>query len=534
MHRAPLQVSPENAALIEALLDPAAFDYPVSRTELIETHISWVVLAGEFVYKIKKPLVLDFLDFGSLERRRHFCEEEIRLNKPWAPEIYLEVVPISVVDGQAKFGDDSDPVEYAVRMRRFDQDLRLDCQLKAGKLSVEDMKELAQNIGLRHESAPRIESTQRDRVLDLTASFMRDNFDSLESGIDAAILDTLREWTERELQQHFDLLAERFDAGFVRDCHGDLHLGNLVRLPSGITTFDCIEFNTDLRHIDVFADIAFLVMDLVARKRHDLAAHFLNRYLEVTGDYGGVSLLSVFFVYRCLVRAKVAMIRSSERDDDADRAADVNESLFYCDMATRQAVQRTPILLIMHGLSGSGKTRVSGQLMAALPAIRLRSDIERKRMFEVPELASSESGVGEGIYSKDAGIAVYERLNDTARRLLSSGHSVILDAAFLKQAERAAAKKVASACHSPVVIVDVTAPESVLRNRLVERAASRGDVSEADEKILDYQLRTAEQLGAAEEDIVIDCDNSTDVDLSSLVAKINNVVSRKIQRENVE
>ena len=526
MHRAPIEVSRENAELVEALLDPEAFDHPVSTTELIETHISWVILAGDLVYKVKKPIALDFLDFGSLDRRRHFCEEEVRLNKPWAPGIYLDVVPISVIDGQAKVGDGSDPVEYAVRMRRFDQSLRLDQQLEDGKLSVEDMKELAANIALRHERAPHIESTQRDRVLDLTAKFMRDNVVALEGGIDAAILEPLREWTESEIQKQSDLIAERFDAGYVRDCHGDLHLGNLVRLPSGITTFDCIEFNTDLRHIDVMCDLAFLVMDLVARKRSDLAAHFLNRYLEATGDYGGVQLLNLFFVYRCLVRAKVAVIRSEERDDPEQRQTDVDEARFFCALASRQAQWKNPVLVIMHGLSGSGKTWVSGQLMAALPAIRIRSDIERKRLFGIGETGSSRSAVGGGIYSRETSRKVYAHLLHTCRMIMTSGHSVILDAAFLAQAERAEALRVARECGCPAVIVEVGAPADLLRERISRRMKEEGTVSEASLDVLEYQLASAEMLTAEERKFAIRCDNVDLHDVDFLVGAIQDAASQ--------
>ena len=265
----------------------------------------------------------------------------------------------------------------------------------------------------------------------------------------------------------------------MRNCHGDLHLANIVRLPDGIATFDCIEFNADFRQIDVMCDVAFLVMDLVERKRHDLAAHFLNRYLEATGDYDGVAVLSLYFVYRCLVRAKVAVIRSGEREDNGARDADIEEAASYSDMAIRQIADRNPVLVIMHGLSGSGKTFVSNQLMAALPAIRVRSDVERKRMFGLDEHASSHSPVGQGIYTKDANDAVYTRLYAVANTVLSSGRNVILDAAFLRQAERATAFHVAQDCGCSAVIVDVQAPEKILRDRLRDRDRDKQNVSEA-------------------------------------------------------
>lgn len=521
MHRVGTHVTPLETGLIRALMRPAAFDHPVGSVELIETHISWLILTDDYVYKIKKPIVLDFLDFGDLERRKFYCEEEIRLNKPWAPDIYLDVVPIGLEDGQPQFGAGGTAIEYAVRMRRFDQSMRLDVQLELGLLSVADMKELARNIAARHMAAAVVAASQRERTVSLAKEFIWDNFTALEGFADGAALDRLRRWTTRELQDLDDLLWKRFDDGYIRDCHGDLHLGNLVRLADGITTFDCIEFNTDLRHIDVVCDIAFLIMDLVARRRHDLAAHFLNRYLECTGDYGCMRLLSLYFVYRCLVRAKVAAIRSEERDNDSARQEDRAEMGRYCDMALRQIAERTPKLVLMCGLSGSGKTWVSGQLMAAMPAIRMRSDLERKRMFGIGETDDSASDIGSGIYSSAASLRVYARLCDTARMILQSGHNVILDAAFLHRAERAMAIAVARDCGVPYRLVAVQAPPKLMRERLRIRATDALDASEAGLEVLEHQLATVEPMTATEKAMAIPCENLGEIDIHELTARIN-------------
>ena len=497
-----------------------AFDHEISGLELIETHISWLILAGDFAYKIKKPVVLDFVDFGTLEKRKYFCEEEIRLNRQWAPGIYLDVVPVTMEDGRPRFGGEGEVVEYAVRMRRFGDDLRLDRQLEAGLLDAGDMKELGAAIATRHGAAPRVDASLRDRVLALTQRFMQDNFVALQGDVDDAILDPVRQWTERELDAKSGLLAQRFDDGRVRDCHGDLHLGNLVRLSDGIATFDCIEFNADLRFIDVICDISFLVMDLVERGRPELAAHFINRYLEVTGDYGGVAVLRLFVVYRCMVRAKVASILASEREEPEDAERDRMECMDFCNLASKQIAPSRPCLVLMHGLSGSGKTWVSTRLMAALPAIRLRSDIERKRLFGIGELGASESAVGGGIYSDDASDAVYQRLFELAWEILASGYSVILDAAFLDRARRERAIAVAGETSCPAVIVDVRAPESVLRERLSARAAIGTDPSEASAAVLGHQLSTLEPLSTSEKARTVVCDNTGSLDEAELLARI--------------
>lgn len=520
MHRAGTAVTPLDTSLIDSLMSPAAFSHPVRAVQLIETHISWVFLAGDYVYKVKKPIALDFLDFRDLERRKFYCEEEIRLNQPWAPDIYLDVAPITDDNGQPRFGGGGAPIEYAVRMRRFDQQLRLDLQLERGKLSIADMKELGRIIAVRHTAAQVVDEDQRDRVVALTKEFIWDNFAALDGFIDAAELNSLRKWTERELKKVDALLWQRFDDGFVRDCHGDLHLANLVRLPGGITTFDCIEFSTDLRHIDVACDIAFLIMDLVARGRRDLGAHFLNRYLECTGDYGSMGMLSLYFVYRCLVRAKVAVILSKERESDEARQADLSEAQRYCEMAKRQATARTPVLVIMSGLSGSGKTWVSGQLMAALPAIRIRSDLERKRIFGLSETEGSASRIGSGIYNDDANRIVYQCLYDSARIILGAGHNVILDAAFLKSADRATATSIAADCGLPCILLEVTSPAKELRDRIRQRSIHADDASEAGLEVLEHQRATAEPFTDDEKAIAVCCKNTGEVNVESIVRQI--------------
>ena len=518
MHNAGAQVLPIDASLVEALLRPDAFPHPADDIELMETHISWVVLAGNYAYKIKKPVVLDFLDFGTLEKRRHFCEEELRLNRPWAPELYLDIVAITGPADEPVMDGDGEALEYAVKMLRFDQGLRLDRQLADGLLTVPDMKELGQNIAARHAAADRPDPVNREYLIGRAIHYFRENFDHLGDILEEDEFRFLRDWTERELEQHATTMRQRFDDGFVRDCHGDLHLGNLVRLPSGITTFDCIEFNPDLRNTDVFADVGFLFMDLTEKGHPELAAHFLNRYLERSGDYEGVVLLDLYFVYRCLVRAKVAAIRSRERDDEDERTTDIADARDYSAMARRQATTGEPVLVIMHGLSGSGKTWLSERLMAALPAIRVRSDIERKRLFGLDETADSESGIGSGIYSPSASVETYERLFTLADRLLAAGHHVILDAAFLKKKQRVFAKSVASSLGVNSVLVCAETPVDALRSRIERRAKRRDEASEADLAVLEHQLESAAPVGSNE--AAISVDTTLDVDIGRLVSAV--------------
>lgn len=512
--------------LVKSLLDPAAFPHPVESIEVVETHVSWVILTGPFAYKIKKPIKLPFLDFRELSSRLFYCEEEVRLNRPWASDIYLDVVPICVRAGHALVGGDWPAVEYAVRMRQFDQDERLDAQLDANKLSMDDMHELANTIASHHQSANIIGSDRRDETISLIKDAMWENLDALEGQIAKNTLQTLRQWTTRELDRLDQKLEQRFDNGFVRECHGDLHLSNLVRLPAGITAFDCIEFSADIRNIDVMCDVAFLVMDLVSRQRSDLAYRFLNRYLELTGDYSSMEIFALYFVYRCLVRAKVAAIRRLERNYDNQAKSDRSRVQEYCDMALKQTLQRTPTLIVMHGLSGSGKTWVSTRLMSALRAVRVRSDIERKRMFDLDETADSGSGVAQGIYTEAANRELYGRLHELAAAILRAGHDVILDAAYLRFAERQHAREIAADCNVGLVIIHAHAPVNILRDRISERAGSGHESSEADLAVLEYQLENTESLTSEEQREIISWESREELDVEDLSRRLRNSVSR--------
>ncbi len=320
----------------KSLLEPGAFPHTVEHIELIETHISWVILTGPYAYKIKKPVQLEFLDFRDLKRRRFYCEEEIRLNQDWTPEIYMDVVTVNKDQNRLRIGGTEPIVEYAVRMRQFEQSARLDSQLAAGALTAPDMHELAAIIAKHHQQATVCGPELKNTIVTLTRKFMLDNFEPLESLIQENKLGPLRRWTAVELNKLEMRLHRRYDDGFVRDCHGDLHLANLVRLPTGIAAFDRIEFGAKIREIDVINDIAFLVMDLFAKGRSDLGFLVLNRYLELTGDYDSVSMFNLYFVYRCLVRAKVMAIHCHKCNESADTEKHMAELHRYLDLAGAQ------------------------------------------------------------------------------------------------------------------------------------------------------------------------------------------------------
>ncbi len=352
--------------LIRSLLYERAYAHPVENIRLLDTHISWVILTGNFAYKIKKPIKLEFLDFSSLEQRRHFCEEELRLNRRWARDLYVEVVPISGSFEDPKVGGGGEPIEYAVKMVQFPQSAQLDAQLDAGLLTEADMIALAERIAAQHGTIPACTQLSEKDTVRLVRHPMLENIEHLKQHVSWDELQGLSAWTGNNLQELWSTLIQRQEEGFVRECHGDLHLANLVRLPSGISAFDCLEFNAELRNIDVISDVSFLVMDLISRGRQDLAYSFINRYLECTGDYAGMSVFGLYFVYHALIRAKIAAIHSLERSEESDRQRDLDEMSHYCSVARRFTETSRPCLILMHGFSGSGKTWLSQQLDFAL------------------------------------------------------------------------------------------------------------------------------------------------------------------------
>jgi len=480
-------------ALIQALKRPECYPHPVDRIELIETHLSWVLLAGRYVYKVKKPLDLGFADFSTLERRRHFCEEELRLNSRYAPAIYLDVVGIRGTPSAPALHGDSPVIEYAVKMRRFPQELLASRMLEAGKLSRDQARSLAERVASFHAQAAVARAStpygEPDAVLAAALENIRQLIGMVLPTIHQTMLHELWLWTERHFAGLRETIRARKSAGLIRECHGDLHLDNVALLDGAITPFDGIEFNDELRWIDIASDAAFTVMDLAAQGRPDLAWEFLDAWLEQTGDYAALELLPFYMIYRALVRAKVAWMR-----DPAEGGAFRR----YLELARACAKPGVPAVFIMHGLSGSGKTTVATALGRAFGAIRIRSDVERKRLAGRSPLEQSHSGIGNGLYGEDATRATYEKLQSLATRLIRCGFPVVMDAAFLRRWQRDLLRRAAEDAHAPFTIVSLRTDAKTLRERIRARRDRGTDASEADEAVLQHQLAAQDPLAGSE------------------------------------
>lgn len=485
---------------IRTLLEARAYPHPVTELRLVETHISWVVLTGVHAYKIKKPVNLGFLDFSTLELRRRACLDELRLNRRLAPQLYLEVVPITGPLERPAVAGDGPPIEYAVRMREFAQEAQLDRLLDAGRLEPQDIDALAIAVARFHAAAP---TAPPDSPFGRPAEVQRPVYGNLAAllagteGATRAAVARLAAWAADRDADLGTLMEQRRREGFVREVHGDLHLANLVKLESGIAAFDCIEFSEALRWLDVVSDLAFATMDLRFRGREDLAYRLLNRYLEASGDYAGLRLLRYYEVYRALVRAKIALLRRSQLAA-SEQGAPSQALDAYVGLARRLSTAGASAVILMHGFSGSGKSRLSEVLMTTLPALRLRSDIERKRLHGLRPGEASGSSLMGGIYSAAVSERTYAHLAAAAAAILDGGETVVVDAAFLRRADRDRFRQLARRRGLAFAIVSCEAPVAELQRRIAERARLGTDASEADQAVLERQLATAEPLDEEE------------------------------------
>ncbi len=500
-------------ALIDALQDPTLYDHPVTAFQVIETHSSWVLLTGLMAYKIKKPIDLGFLDFSSLEKRHTDCLEEIRLNRRLAESLYLDVVPITGIPEKPRLGGTGTAIEYAVRMRQFDPETQLDVLIEKGELTAAICRRLAKRIARFHADCPTAQEDSDFGQPEAIRQAVFDNFIHLaEMDIrveERAHIDDIHTWTRTQHERLAASFANRRAAGHIRECHGDLHLANIALINGDPLPFDCLEFNPNLRWIDTMSEMAFLVMDLDRRCRADLARVTLNAYLEAGGDYEGITLFRYYAVYRAMVRVKVAAIRRTQAGADELEALS-REISAGLKLAQRYTMPTEGRLILTHGLSGSGKSLVSAKLLAEADIIRTRSDVERRRLF--PESA--------GRYSAAASQATYAHLTHVAKHIIKAGYSALIDATFLKQTQRAGFIALAEALNCPLVILDLQAPEELLRQWIRERALRGGDPSEADEAVLTRQIQTYDPLSNGELRYAVSVDTSQTIDAGALAEAI--------------
>lgn len=468
-----------------ALRRPCAYPHPAGRVVRIETHISVVYLAGRYAYKICKPVDLGFADFTTVSARLECCRKALQLNRRLAPSLYLCVETIRRFRGSFEIGRIGRPVDYALKMRRFDERDTFYEQIAHAALQGRDIDRIAQKLAHFHLHAadrpPRGTFGSAARTSEQLDAALR----SLERIAPTRISGGVRDWYRQEIARQRSHFETRREQGFVKACHGDLHLGNIVRRRGELACFDCVEFSDELRWIDIAADIAFLVMDLLAHERGDLATRLLNVWLECTGDYAGLAALRLYVVYRALVRALVAALKQRDhpRDDAAAAAFDA-----YFGLAVRLTAPASPFVILCHGFSGSGKSVASKALAQRIGAVRLSSDIERKRPMR------DDGAFASARYTDEAIDNNYARLRMLAETTLDALCPVIVDATFLKRAHRASFIELAAGRSIPVYIATFNADLPVLAERLKRRADEGPQPSDATESVLRLQLERAEPL----------------------------------------
>jgi len=461
--------------------------------EVIETHGAYVFLAGDRAIKMKRAVWFPYMDFSTLEKRRAACEEELRLNRRTAPGLYRDALPITRDSaGRMALDGKGEAVDWVVIMARFDQDTLFDRLAGQGGLCVPRLEALADAIAAFHAAAERKPETDFAAAMRGTIG---GNAESLRRWIgepfDAASVDRVDARCTGLLEEALPLLAERATDGFVRRCHGDLHLRNICLVDGRPTLFDCIEFNESFATIDVLYDLSFLLMDLEHRDLRRPANLVLNRYLARTGDFGGLGALQLYFCARAEIRAHVSAAMAAAQDDPDEAAEDIAEAERYLALALQLSAPVKPCLIAVGGLSGSGKTTLAHALAPGIGgapgAVVLRSDVLRKRRFGVDLFEK----LPEEAYSREASRQVYDEMNALAAKALDDGVSVVVDAVFRNEGERAAIRDIAAAADVPFVGLWLEVSPSEQDERLETRSR---DVSDATVDIGRAQRRNAEAV----------------------------------------
>jgi aminoglycoside phosphotransferase family enzyme/predicted kinase len=458
------------------MLNPHRYAHAATSVELLETHISWVLLAGEYAYKIKKPVNFGFLDYSTLARRKRFCQAEVELNQRYAPNLYIDVVAIGGPAEAPRLGATSNILDYAVRMHRFGDHAVLADRDDLAQLDAKLLDTFASSLATIHANAPRRPDFGG---AELAMRPVRDSLDELRQHAPAtahASIENVTAAMEREYSTLQPLLQSR--ASHIRECHGDLHLGNLALMNDEVLAFDGIEFNDALRCIDPVSDLAFLLMDLHERGWPEQANRVLTIYMENSGDYAGLAALRFYRAYRALVRAKVAALQWHA---DTGRSELATNCCRYLNEALISLQPTPPFLLIVRGVSGSGKSYMALKLAARFGALRLRSDRERKRL-------ASGDHADLRLYGQRMSNLTYRKLNRLAVEVIEAGYPVVLDATFLDATRIRTVIETAKQRNIPLASIDCHAPLEVMRQRLAARARLGDDPSDADRNILDAQL----------------------------------------------
>ncbi len=489
------------------MLDPAFYPKPPVEVTHRTTHISHLFFAGELVFKVKKAVRFSFLDYSTLKKRRHFLQEELRLNRRLAPSVYIGVMPITFDDLGWRLGGWAEPVEYTLVMRRLPDKRMLPSLLETAQVTPAMMRELAELLACFHREAERVNGITPQCYGATVQKQWNDNLADLERFVgelfDAESVGAIQKFAGDFIAQHGGLFARRAEQGWIRDVHGDLHAEHICFAPEGIQIFDCVEFDPRLRHCDLASEIAFLLMDVEMRGGNDLLDPFLRRYGELIIDPEAGELLPFWKCYRALVRAKISALRGKGGFDMARR---------YFNHAVRLVYQsHRPFIVMVSGLTGSGKSTLARALSERTGMVLLQSDMIRKEL--AGRTGRQTAPYSEGIYSPAMTEKTYTTMARRAERLIAQGKGVIVDATFGRRAQREKIIRFAAKQGIAAFMIHCSVDEQTIQTRLAAREAEGKDISDGRWEIYLEQRDAFEEIGELAADGRLELNTDAPVDL---------------------
>jgi uncharacterized protein len=481
-------------AVSNAMSDPAFYLAPPQQVELIQTHISRVFIAGDEVYKVKKSVDFGFLDFTTLEKRKFYCEEEVRLNRRLAPQVYLGVVEISLDhDGKLVLGKGETVVEYAVHMNKIPADKMLKKLLLHPDFDPSVMTAVARKLVRFHREAETGDRIDETGGIDTVQRNHEENFSQTEPFIGMTLSsfrhNFIRSYARKFLLNNEGLFLKRVRDHKIRDCHGDLHLEHIVVTENDIIIFDCIEFNERFRFGDIAAEVAFLAMDLDFNGYGDLSQQFVQSYIDESADQEIACLIPFYKCYYAYVRGKVTGFRLHDPHiSPEDRHTVTAAAAKYFNLALSYAFSfRQPTLILMSGLMGSGKSVTARALSQITRASVIQMDVIRKELFDIHPRERRLDDFGQGIYSEDLTDLVYKKSLASAKEMLEAGKSVIIDASYKREAHRLAAYDMAKSMKADFFVLECVCPDQCARDRLARRIQDKKEASDGRLEIYDAQ-----------------------------------------------
>ncbi|MCX7816240.1 MAG: AAA family ATPase [Syntrophales bacterium] len=504
--------------IITAMSNPAFYPHNPESVDVVQTHISFIFLAGDEVYKVKKPVDFGFLDFTTLEKRRFFCEEELRLNRRLAPSVYLDVVPVTEQGGSLSLSGAGQVVEYALRMRRLPEERMLKKLLNREDFDPSVMDVIAEKLASFHRDAATGEQVNVYGSLDTIRRNHEENFYQTEKYRDITIPSItfrfIKCYAYSFMEEKKELFEKRVRDGRIREGHGDLHLEHIIVADEEVVIFDCIEFNERFRCADVVADVAFLAMDLDYNGYPSFGDRFVKAYVNASGDGELNTLLDFYKCYYAYVRGKVVSFKLDDPHvDDREKERDLEVAQRYFDLAyTYAARMDVPVLVVMAGLMGTGKSVLAERIGKRIGAEVIRSDVLRKEMFSIPLTEHRLDPFGEGLYTEDISKRVYARALERALSTLSRGKSVIIDASYKRAEERKKVSKAAETMGVKCFVVECLCPEETVKSRLESRMRTSSDASDGRWEIFEAQKKDFEPVREFPSSLHIRVDTSQSIE----------------------